>query len=502
MIQRRHGGARGIGELGQRGDPVGARHGTRRQQTFDVCLRRGHCIGDRRDVGHRECTVHGVDGTHQRVVRKGWCGGNPLVDGAQMAANLDFKDLQQYWIDAGRDGVFRRRRLNCGRFNDRLDLGHLHRRDSGFFRDFGDIRRRRDIEDFLAVGDAVGECLHAFEITGDAALAPQRRMQLRQGEERLVDHRHYCGRSRTRAVEHAVQHALDLPAELAQGLGAHEAPAALQGMEHAPDRTQFFQILGCCTPWRKHLVEVVDLFLEFLEEDFADLVVDFVASDFKASGLATADRRGGCSRHRRNRLDRDRRRDFRQTEAVHGIGCGPGAGVVRFKQRLGGFVLPGACNGQWFVIRQRPVAERFEAVAGDVEDVVAVGALFAQRFQVVLDARQRIGKGVELAAVGHAMAPDQFALGIHADAGQVVRRQWQFQHRQRAGDFLQQPWDFREFGVVPAGFDECDERLARVGEVGDRLAHEYVEHLARLARQRVVIGVGIRPADPGHLFVQ
>jgi hypothetical protein len=68
--------------------------------------------------------------------------------------------------------------------------------------------------------------------------------------------------------------------------------------------------------------------------------------------------------------------------------------------------------GRRFDLRQRPVLQRFQAVARDVEDVVAIGTLLAQRLQVVLQARQGIGQRVELAAVGHAMAPDQFALGI------------------------------------------------------------------------------------------
>ena len=72
--------------------------------------------------------------------------------------------------------------------------------------------------------------------------------------------------------------------------------------------------------------------------------------------------------------------------------------------------------------RQWPIAERFQTVAGDVEDVVAGGATIAQRFEVILQAGERIRKCVELAAVGDATAIDQFDFGVHAHAVEVLRR--------------------------------------------------------------------------------
>src|SRR5690606_38703704 len=59
-----------------------------------------------------------------------------------------------------------------------------------------------------------------------------------------------------------------------------------QGMEHAADRAQQFAVLGRAPPYRQQLVEVADLLLEFLQEDLADLVVDFLAGRFE-----TGDRR-------------------------------------------------------------------------------------------------------------------------------------------------------------------------------------------------------------------
>ena len=172
----------------------------------------------------------------------------------------------------------------------------------------GHFDYRRRVEHVFAGGDAVGERLHALQIGVDAAFAAQCRVQLRQGVESLVDHRHDRGRGGARAVEHAVEHVLDLPAELAQCLGTDQAATALQGVEDAPDRTQLLQIVRRSAPGRQHLVEVVDFLLELFEEDFADFVVDFVASDFETAGLAGADRsRGRCGC---DRFDRLRRGDF------------------------------------------------------------------------------------------------------------------------------------------------------------------------------------------------
>ena len=185
---------------------------------------------------------------------------------------------------------------------------------------------------------------------------------------------------------------------------------------------------GRCAPRRQHLVEVADFLLEFLEEDFADFVVDLVARDLEAT-TARADRCGAQSgRCRGQRFDRLRRRDLRQGNV----------GLFDQRQRQSNFdatssspldrhrrvrrpLDSGGRDGS-FELRQRPVLQRLQAVARDVEDVVAIGTLLAQGFQVVLKARQRIGQRVQLAAVGHAMAPDQFALGIQPHAGQVVGR--------------------------------------------------------------------------------
>src|SRR3546814_4060326 len=69
-----------------------------------------------------------------------------------------------------------------------------------------------------------------------------------------------------------------------------------------------------------------------------------------------------------------------------------GQRLLRLRVRLGdGFFL------RRLHVRQRPVAQRFEAAARDLEDVLAVEPVLAQRFEVILEAGQRVGEGVELA---------------------------------------------------------------------------------------------------------
>src|SRR3546814_10052617 len=71
------------------------------------------------------------------------------------------------------------------------------------------------------------------------------------GVEGLVDHRHHRRAGLARAVEHAVEHVLYLPAELAQRARADQAAAALERVEHAPDRAQALEVVGAFAPDRQ-----------------------------------------------------------------------------------------------------------------------------------------------------------------------------------------------------------------------------------------------------------
>ncbi len=155
----------------------------------------------------------------------------------------------------------------------------------------------------------------------------------------------------------------------------------------------------------------------------------------------------------------------------------------------------GRCTGQ------RPIVQRLQAAAGDVEDVLAARAAIAQGFQVVLKAGHCVGQGVQLAATGHALALDQFNLDVFAHRLQVIRRCRQVQHAQRTGNLAKQARHFGQALVVPAGFNEGDKGLACRGEVGDGFVGQHLHRAAGFHRCRIVL-TGSTGAQVGYLVVQ
>ena len=129
-----------------------------------------------------------------------------------------------------------------------------------------------------------------------------------------------------------------------------------------------------------------------------------------------------------------------------------------------------------------------EALPGDGEDVLAIGALVAQGLEVVLHACECIGQRVQHLAAGNTLLVNQFALGEEADALEVIRGSLQFEHAQRAADFIEQAWYFGELSMVPTGFHERNERLARIAEIGYGFAGEHLQQLLRIRRAQGILG--------------
>ena len=88
------------------------------------------------------------------------------------------------------------------------------------------------------------------------------------------------------------------------------------------------------------------------------------------------------------------------------------------------------------------------------------------------------------------MTGEQFDFGVHPHAVEILGGLRQFEDIQRAGHLAQQIRHLRQFGMVPGGFDEGIERLTGSGEIGDRFAHQHVEHLARLRAGKILFGIG------------
>ena len=464
-----------------------------------------------------------------------------------MTRHFGLEDLEQHRIDGETIavGFFGGFDLDAERSDRRL----LDRR--GFHHD-GRGRRRfrhrrcrelhRLVEHFLARRHPVGQLLDAVQV-GVHRFALQRRTQQRQRVERVLDQRHHGRAGAAGAVEYAVERALDLPAELAQRLGADQAAAALERVEDAPDRAQLLHVVGLLAPGGQQLFEVADFLLEFLQEDFADLVVDLVAGAVETGNdrqagdgrLAIGRARHGSSGNGRRRFGHQLGRHLEgRGEFDQGLGDGRGFDHRlgrRFGDRLGQCFhhrrrhrLRGdkrrrgrrrrsrgnaACHRAEVFGRQRPIAQRLEVLAGDVEDLVALGAAVAQRFEVVLKAGQRVGQAVHLLAVGNAVAAQQFAFGEAAHGAQVLGRVLELEDAQRTGNFLQQARHVGQLGMVPVGFDEGDEALAGLGEVGNCLLHQHFEHLAGLGAgqdglvgRRAAGGTVVGFTEAGDLVVE
>ena len=97
---------------------------------------------------------------------------------------------------------------------------------------------------FLAAGQTFCDVLDALDVRRRPALALHVGEELRQRVDGRTQERDDGGRRFARAVENAVQEVLDLPAELADGVGADEATTPLERMEGPADRAQGFLVVG------------------------------------------------------------------------------------------------------------------------------------------------------------------------------------------------------------------------------------------------------------------
>ena len=406
------------------------------ERALDVAFQRRGDVGDGRHFGHREGAVHRVDGPQQRIgdwlrTARGAIG-QPGVHDLQVSGDFRLEDFQQHRVD-GKHGAALGFALGhlfrCfGCLDGRLGLGL----DCNFWlgSGFGRLLTRCDVAGFFAGGKQFRGCLDAVEV-GMHRLALKRGAQQRQVIERQLHQRKHLRACRSTAVEHAVEQALDLPAEFAERLGAYQAAAALQRVEYATDRPQQLCVLRIVAPDRQQLREILDLLLEFLEEDFADLVVDFLAARAIEAGNERAD--GADCRRLGGRRPIGGKGLFRLEGGNLGSGadrgCGNGfgnrLGNGRLDHRLrrgrrGGLGRRGANFD-----RQRPVAKRRQALAGDFENLLAVRTPVAQGFEEILEAGQCIGQAIHLLAIGHAVAAQQFVVGELTHADQVVGRQRQ-----------------------------------------------------------------------------
>ncbi len=109
---------------------------------------------------------------------------------------------------------------------------------------------------------------------------------------------------------------------------------------------------------------------------------------------------------------------------------------------------------------------------GNVEDMFQTAAMFARGFEVIFERRQCIGQMIHLRTAGHASIIQQLITDETAHALGQVGRAWRRQHAHRAGNFVHQSGRAGQTVVLPAGFDERNDRVLHPAGIADRLLHQ------------------------------
>ncbi|MNZ64297.1 hypothetical protein D3C78_824650 [compost metagenome] len=148
------------------------------------------------------------------------------------------------------------------------------------------------------------------------------------------------------------------------------------------------------------------------------------------------------------------------------------------------------------------VAQRTEAFLGDVEDQVALaGMVFGNPLEVVLDAGDRIGQGIQTLPAGHGLADQQLLADVAAAGIQQRGDPRQRNHAETATHLGQQLGDAGQVLVIPLRGDEFDDRVLGLLEPGTRFLDDQLVNLADVGgRQQVLLGtLPLRRSDhPGQ----
>jgi hypothetical protein len=139
---------------------------------------------------------------------------------------------------------------------------------------------------------------------------------------------------------------------------------------------------------------------------------------------------------------------------------------------------------------QGPVAQGLQALAGDLEDTIAVAPAFLDGLEVELDRGDRIGKQVELFARGHTPVLQEFHLGEADDTLHQLGGFRQVHHAQGAGDLLEEARDLLDLAVVPRRLDEGNDVLLGLLDVVRGLLGRRLEDLADLGLRQLEARAG------------
>ena len=365
-----------------------------------------------------------------------------------------------------------------------------------------------------------------------SALALERGQQLRQRINGMAHQVLHVLIRFDRLVEHAIQHVLDFPRELAQHASSHQSTGALQGVERAADADQGGGLRRIGQPDFFRLREVVDFLLHFFQEDLANIVVDALGVHIEAGIRCERVENRHLFDHLFLNLDpvfirmrhgapvrcrRPARLGFRQAEPVEimrmfgrrlSLADEQPAEVLARQQadrlgqlgmlflvhvdldmgrgghRLYSHMLRRDAHG-----RRRPIAQLTKTVLSHVQNMLEPAAVFARCLEVVLEGSQRIGQVIHLRTAGHATILQQFIVDEPANTLGEFGRARRRQHAHGAGHFIHQRRGTGQTVVLPAGFHEGHDGVLHAAGIADRFLHQGGYDAERFAARHALHGL-------------
>ncbi len=246
-----------VDRLSEQHHAFGRQRQVGRAQTFEQPFQRRQQLRQQRDVDHRDRPVQRMHGAQQFFADRQFVLGalDGRANGLQVLRHFAAQDLQQHRVHRRhhrhRDDVLG------------LDLNRLASSSSGMRIGEASFRNtvRCHIDTRYAAAHDATDCFHGrwcvilqtYLVAGSQllggmhdraerrvrrTLALQCSQQLRQGIDRVPHQRLHVLARLDRVVEHAVQHVLHFPRELAQHAGTDQSTRTLQGVERAADTDQ------------------------------------------------------------------------------------------------------------------------------------------------------------------------------------------------------------------------------------------------------------------------
>ncbi len=469
-------------------------------QLLDQLLRRFRQLRHGVDLGHAGAALQGVQGAVHLVVQ-GVLGEvrvdlvQPLAHQSEVARRLAAEDIQQHRVDrvAGGFGLLGDLEIQGIQVRQRVVV-QGRRRVGGLFglrpgvglRLPGRVRavNARHRVQVLAVGERERGFLQRRHVVGHRPAVGEGVHQIRDQAVHGAHQLDQGGVGLDGAVDHPVHHVLDRPGQLPDGGGAHHAAGAFEGVEGAAEFHQRGFVAGVGRPAREILIQGLEHFFGFLDEDLDDFVVDQLFVVFLDAALVGRLRRRRFVGRRFERvivlggvLGEQHRRfvQWRIQRLIKRL-------IKRFIQRIGRRVLDvvrliGVIRLFGFRLvdglRQR-VAQVADAGPRQAEDVIAGFRVVAETLQVVLHRGDGVGQGVHAAPVRLGLLRHQLLLDKAHALAKNVRRAVELNHLQPAAHRVETVGYRFQVLVVPVRGDEFDDAVLGLFQAGAAFAQHRV----------------------------